>query len=157
MSTQPPESPQDTPPEGLPASGDAPSPPPPLGSELEDGLQHLGNVLGGVATRLLGSSVTGRSLDERPSISPQADALITDVGDNLGRLFHAAGRALESHPTEPGAALNAAARSASEPVSPEVGEAPLTAGLRSLGRGLAATSEAMLDRVAPRKPSGGEE
>ena len=131
--------------------------PDPLESELEEGLQHLGNVLGGVATRLLGPAVTGRNIDDRPTISPAADALISDMGANLGRLFNAAGRALESHPSAPGAALDAAARDASTPVSPAEGEAPLTAGLRSLGRGLAATSEAMLDRVAPRTTTGAEE
>lgn len=166
MSTHPPDGPANAPTEGGPSSDEAASSDdafddatssPPLGSELEDGLHHLGNVLGGVATRLLGSSVTGRRVDERPSISPEADAIITDLGDNLGRLFQAAGRALESHPTDPGAALDAAARATSHPVSPGEGEAPLTAGLRSLGRGLAATSEAMLDRVAPRKPAGDEE
>ena len=78
------------------------------------------------------------------------------MGANLGRLFNAAGRALESHPSAPGAALDAAARDASTPVSPAEG-GPLTAGLRSLGRGLAATSEAMLDRVAPRTTTGAEE
>jgi hypothetical protein len=128
-----------------------------LDSELEEGLHHLGNVLGGVATRLLGSRVTGRRVESRPTISPATDELIADVGDNLGRLLHAAGKALEAHPTAPGAALDEATRTAGTPVETAAGEAPLTEGLRSLGRGLAATSEAVLDRIAPRKGAGAEE
>lgn len=128
-----------------------------LDSELEAGLHHLGNVLGGVATRLLGPRVTGRPVETKPSISPAADDLISDVGDNLGRLLNAAGRALEAHPTAPGAAFDAATRGAAEPVDAPEGEAPLTQGLRALGRGLAATSGAVLDRVAPRKGAGAEE
>ena len=151
-----------------PTDPDAPSPsdaPPPsappeegsLDSELEEGLHHLGNVLGGVATRLLGSRVTGRAVEDKPTISPAADDLITGVGDNLGRLLNAAGRALEAHPTAPGAALDAATREAATPVDAAEGEAPLTEGLRALGRGLAATTEAVLDRVAPRAEAGAEE
>jgi hypothetical protein len=128
-----------------------------LDSELEEGLHHLGNVLGGVATRLLGSRVTGRAVKDKPTISPAADDLITDVGDNLGRLLNAAGKALEAHPTAPGAALDAATREAATPVETPDGEAPLTQGLKALGRGLAATSEAVLDRVAPRAGAGAEE
>ncbi|MEC7949494.1 MAG: hypothetical protein VX265_18140 [Myxococcota bacterium] len=130
---------------------------PGLDSELEEGLRHLGNVLGGVATRLLGPGVTGRGLNDRPTISPAADEMIDDVGDNLGRLLHAAGRALEAHPTAPGAAFGAATRDAASPIEPAPGEAPLTEGLRALGRGLAATSEAVLDKVAPRRATGAEE
>lgn len=140
---------------------DAPQTDPPedggLDSELEEGLHHLGNVLGGVATRLLGSGITGRKVAEKPTISPAADDLISDVGDNLGRLLNAAGKALEAHPTAPGAALDAATREAANPVEAPEGEAPLTEGLRALGRGLAATSEAVLDKVAPRVDPGGEE
>lgn len=130
---------------------------PGLGSELEEGLHHLGNVLGGVATRLLGPGITGRTLSDRPTISPAADGLIDDAGDNLGRLLHAAGRALEANPTAPGAAFGAATRNAASPIEPAPDEAPLTEGLRALGRGLAATSEAVLDRVAPRRATGAEE
>lgn len=148
-----------------PSDRDAPDEIPPtantedesLDSELQEGLHHLGNVLGGVATRLLGPRVTGRTVEDKPTISPEADELITGVGDNLGRLLNAAGRALEAHPTAPGAALDAATREAATPVETPEGEAPLTHGLKALGRGLAATSEAVLDRVAPRTGAGVEE
>ncbi len=128
------------------------------GSELEEGVEHLGRVLGGVATRLFGEKVTGRKVDPaRPAISAEADAAIAGLGDNLGRLLSAAGRALQEHPAEPGKAVEEVRQHAADPVRTSEGEAPLTVGLRDLAEGVYRSTEAVLDRVAPRKSTAGEE
>lgn len=127
------------------------------GSELEEGVESLGRVIGGVATRLFGERVTGRKVDpEKPAISDEADAAISQLGDNLGRLLSAAGRALQEHPVEPKKAVDDVRMHAADPVETEDGEAPLTAGLRDLAQGVYRSTEAVLDKVAPRAAAGEE-
>ncbi len=107
------------------------------GSELEEGVEHLGRVIGSVATRLFGEKVTGRALDpDKPAISTDADAAIDEFGDNLGRLLHATGRALKQHPVAPKKAVDDVRQHAADPVATDDGEAPLTAGLRALAEGV---------------------
>jgi hypothetical protein len=132
--------------------------PPRPGSELEEGLDHMARVASGLATRLFGENVTGRPTDpNRATLSPEADDVLTGLGDNLGRMFNAAGKALQEHPTRPGRMLNETMDHIREPVAVEDGGAPLTSGLRSLADGLFHTTEAVLDRVAPRRPVGDED
>ncbi len=123
------------------------------GSELEEGLDHLGKAVGGVLTRLLGSRYTRVELDpERPVISPEADEAVDRAGRLVGRWLNATGQGLRSHPTDPLAALNHANAHLRDEVELREGEAPLAAGARSLAGGLYRSTEAVLDIVAPRRP-----
>jgi len=129
----------------------------PRPSELDDGLAQFGKVVGGIASRLLGSKFTGHTLDpDRPTLSPEADRALDQAGDALGRVLKAAGDSLQEHPTDPIAAFDQTVKHAQDPVHPRVGEAPLAEGLRSVVGGLFKTSEALLDKVAPRKPKAAE-
>ena len=127
-------------------------------SELEEGLDHLGKAVGGVLTRLLGSRYTQVEVDpEKPVLGPEADAAIERAGEKMGRWLKAAGEGLHSHPTDPIAALDHAAKHKSDQVEVREGEAPLAAGMRALAGGLYRSTEAVLDVVAPRKPKPGAE
>lgn len=130
------------------SSGEAPPP-----SDLEDGLHHLGRAFGGVLTRLLGPRVTGQPLDpEKPVLGPEADRVVGEVGDTMGRWLHAAGTSLKDHPTRPGKVIDQTVRHAADDVSTREGETVLTEGLRSFAGGMYKATEAVLDKVAPRKP-----
>ena len=121
-------------------------------SELEEGVEHLGRAFGGVMTRLFGAKVTGQEAPEqRPVVSPEADAAIDQAGRTLGRWLHAAGEALAEHPAAPSEALDAARKAAPNEVPEEEGLTPLSVGLKSMAKGLARSGEAVLDQVAPRK------
>lgn len=127
-------------------------------SELERGLENFGRALTGVTARLLGPRSVGReTLPPEAAISPEADAALEKVGEDLGRVLHAAGEALKEHPLDPEEALKAAKERASEPVVAEEGWSPLASGLANLGGGLAKVAEGVLDVVAPRKPKGDAE
>lgn len=122
-------------------------------SELEESLQHLGKAVGGVMTRLFGEKLTGVHVDpERPVIGREVDQAVTALGDTVGRLLHAVGAGLEAHPTEPGAMVDEVRAAQQAPLEVPEGEAPLTVGLRSLGRGLSRSAEALMDKVSPRRP-----
>lgn len=131
-----------------------PDEPPRPGSELEEGLDHLGKAVGGVLTRLLGPRYTQVDLDpERPVISDEADQALERAGAAMGRWLRAAGDGLKTHPTDPVKALDHVARHKDEDIADlREGEAPLAAGVRSLAGGLYRSTEAVLDIVAPRKP-----
>ena len=134
--------------EAPPPEDDAPH------SELEEGLAHLGRALGGLTSRLLGERVTGIPVPpDRPAVSPEVDAVVEQVGDSLGRLMRATGEGLRRHPTRPLQALEEATRLSREPIEAPEGVGPVTVGLRSLASGLGATAEAVLDKVAPRRPA----
>jgi len=123
-----------------------------VASELEEGMHHLGRTMGGLATRLLGSKVTGIEIDpEKPVISKEADQAIDELGSTAGRWLDAAGKGLRAHPSSPSAALDEMMSQREVEVDPPEGVAPLTAGLRSLAGGLYKSTEAVLDKVAPRK------
>lgn len=120
-------------------------------SDLEQGLEGLGNALTGLAAQLLGSKVVGR-VPSRPAISPAADEAVRDLGDTVGRVLHAAGQALAEHPTEPGRAFRELREHATDPVEVAEGSAPLTEGLKSFATGLEKLAVGVLDVVAPKKP-----
>jgi len=123
------------------------------GSELEEGLDHLGRAVGGVLTRLLGSRYTQVELDpDRPVISPEVDDAVDRAGAAVGRWLHAAGEGLVRHPTDPAAAVGHASAHKDDDLELREGEAPLAAGVRALAGGLYRSSEAVLDVVAPRRP-----
>ena len=129
--------------------------PPP--SELDDSLAHLGKVMGGVASRLLGRKFTGHSPDpDKPILSPEADKALDEASLALGKVLKAAGDSLQQHPTNPFAALDQTIAHVNDPIEPREGEAPLAEGLRSVVGGLFKTSEAILDKVAPRRPKSAE-
>lgn len=122
-------------------------------SELERGFESLGKALTGITGRLLGPKAIGReALPPETAISPEADEAIEKVGEDLGRLLHAAGEALKEHPLDPAEAVKAAKAHTADPVEPEDGWSPLAAGIANLGGGLAKVAEGVLDVVAPRKP-----
>lgn len=120
-------------------------------SDLEHGLEGLGNALTGLAAQLLGSKVVGR-VPDRPAISPTADEALRELGDAVGRVLHAAGHALAEHPTEPGKAFAELREHATDPVEVAEGSAPLTEGLKTLATGLEKVAVGVLDAVAPKKP-----
>lgn len=122
-------------------------------SELGAGLDHLGRAVGGVLTRLLGPRYTQVELDpQTPVLGAEADAAVERAGAVMGRWLNAAGDGLRSHPTDPLAALDHAARHREDEPSLREGEAPLAAGVRALAGGLFRSTEAVLDKVAPRRP-----
>lgn len=128
-------------------------------SELEEGVEHLGRALGGVMSKLLGEKVTGIRLEaDRPVIGAEADQALDELGSTAGRWLRAAGEGLKRHPASPGQALETMLEERHAPVQTEEGIAPLTAGLKNLAGGLYKSTEAVLDKVAPRKarPEGGE-
>ena len=139
------------------AEGTEEEPEDPFASELDEGIAAMGRVLGDVATRLLGSRVTQRPMPDRPTLSSGADALLTDFSAQVGQALHRTGAALSTHPSEPLRALDAMLSDPSPPLEVAPDSAPLTDGLEALGRGLFATTEVILDRIAPRRPPTGEE
>lgn len=139
-----------------PPPDEAPEGEAPHRSELEEGVEHLGRALGGVMSKLLGEKITGIPVDaERPVIGAQADQAIDELGSTAGRWLRAAGEGLKRHPGSPGQALETMLEERHAPVETEEGVAPLTAGLKTLAGGLYKSTEAVLDKVAPRKPKAG--
>lgn len=120
-------------------------------SELEESLNHLGKAMGGVMTRLFGEKVTGVHIDpDRPVIGREVDQAVTSLGDTVGRLLHAVGTGLEAHPTQPSAMVEEVKAAQQAPLEVPEGEAPLTVGLRSLGRGLTRSAEALFGKSPSR-------
>ncbi len=121
-------------------------------SELDAGLESLGRVVNGVAGRLLGPKAIGReALSETPAISEEVDAAVERAGDLVGRLLHTTGEALKEHPLDPAGIINAVQHPSEDPVPSPEGWSPLAGGLRSLGEGMMAVAEGVLDKVAPKK------
>lgn len=129
------------------------------GSELGEGLDHLGRAVGGVLTRLLGPRYTQVELDpERPVLGREADEALERAGATMGRWLRAAGDGLRAHPTDPVRALDHLAKHKDDgDLELREGEAPLAAGMRSLAGGLYRSTEAVLDVVAPRRPKAAAE
>jgi hypothetical protein len=128
-------------------------------SELEEGVEHVSHVVGGVLTRLLGEKVTGVPIDpEKPTVSPEADKAIEQAGERVGRFLHAVGQGLRAHPDDPAKAWEEAREHPEEP-HPAEGETELTEGVRAFVGGVLKTTEKALDRISPRKseePAGEE-
>jgi hypothetical protein len=121
-------------------------------SELEQGIEQVGRVVGGVLTQLVGSRYTKVELDpDKPVLGAEADETVKRVGSTLGRWLLATGEGLKNNPTDPIAALEHVSQH--HDVDPELreGEAPLAAGARVLASGVKRSTEALLDAVAPRK------
>ena len=128
-------------------------------SELEEGVEHLGQMVGGVLTRLLGEKVTGVPIDhDKPTVSAEADKAIEDVGQRVGRFLHAVGQGMRAHPDDPSKAWEEAREHPDEP-HPAEGETELTEGVRAFVGGVLKTTEKALDKISPRKSdeSAGEE
>lgn len=121
-------------------------------SELEQGIEQVGRVVGGVLTQLVGSRYTKVELDpEKPVLGAEADETVKRLGSTLGCWLLATGEGLQNNPTDPIAALEHVSKH--HDVDPELreGEAPLAAGARVLASGVIRSTEALLDAVAPRK------
>ena len=120
-------------------------------SELEEGVEHLGQMVGGVLTRLLGEKVTGVPIDrDKPTVSADADKAIEDAGQRVGRFLHAVGKGMRAHPDDPSKAWEEAREHPEEP-HPAEGETELTEGVRAFVGGVLKTTEKALDRISPRK------
>jgi hypothetical protein len=121
-------------------------------SDLDAGLASLNRAVNGVAARLLGPKAIGReTLPEEPAISPEVDAAVGRAGDAVGKLLHATGEALKEHPLDPLGAAKAVQAHQQDTVTPPEGWSPLAGGLKSLGEGVLAVAEGVLDKVAPKK------
>lgn len=146
----------DTPPPEAERAGNAEPGERSPGSELEEGLDHLGKAVGGLLTRLLGPRYTQVELEpDKPVLGAEADAAVDRAGATMGRWLKAAGDGLKSHPTDPIAALDHASKHRDEEPELREGEAPLAAGARAFAGGLYRSTEAVLDAVAPRRPKAG--
>ena len=122
-------------------------------SDLDAGLESLSRVVNGVAGRLLGPKAIGReTLSETPAISEEADAAVGRAGDLVGKLLHTTGEALKEHPLDPVGVIHAVQHPSEEPVPTPEGWSPLAGGIRTLGEGVMAVAEGVLDKVAPKKP-----
>jgi hypothetical protein len=120
-------------------------------SELEEGVEHISQLMGGVLTRLLGEKVTGVPIDrDKPTVSPDADKAIEDAGERVGRFLHAVGRGLRAHPDDPSKAWEEAREHPEEP-HPGEGETALTEGVRAFAGGILKTTEKALDRIVPKR------
>jgi len=121
-------------------------------SELAEGLHRMSRVAEGVATRLLGSRVTGRpQREDRPILGEEADAQLDRLGARVGRLLSAAGDGLKAHPVNPIEALEHTLSERDQDLEIPEGDGPITVGLQSLAGGVYKSAEALLDVVAPRK------
>ena len=139
-------------PENAPPPEDRPE------SELEQSMHHLGKTLGGVMGRLFGEKATGIKVDpETPVLGKDGDEALEVLGQEMGRWLRAAGEGLRQHPTAPGKAVEVMKEVSAAEVEVEEGSSPLSQGLRTFASGLYRSTEAVLDKVAPRRPKPEEE
>lgn len=119
--------------------------------DVSQKVDRIGRTMWGVGTRLFGSKVIPPPLGEPDAISPDAAVAIEAAGATVGRWLHAAGKAIEAHPFDPGAAVQQAQEHINDIPEAKDGETVLTAGVREFGGGLYKVAEGVLDVVAPRK------
>lgn len=121
-------------------------------SELAKGLESAGRIVEGLAARVLGPKSVGKeTVPETPTVSPEVDQAISELGHTVGRYLHAAGEGLKEHPTDLIEAGRAAQDHVQDPVTAPDGWSPLVGGALTLGEGLLKVTEGVLDVVAPRK------
>ncbi len=114
-------------------------------------VDKLGRTAWGLGTRLFGPKIVRPPEGAQEPLSRETEIAIDAAGATIGRWLHAAGRAIEAHPMDPGAAVGEARQRLNEVPEPAEGETPLTAGARDLGGGLMKLAEGVLDVVAPRR------
>ncbi len=127
-------------------------PPRDASSELQAGVEQVSKVVGGVLSNLFGTRATGIPRPESPVLGEEADATLRELGATVGRALHAAGQQLEADPAHPARAIERswADRDTAPALEVEEDDAPLSAGVRTLARGLSRTTEVLLDQlVAP--------
>lgn len=131
------------------------APPPPKAegrSDLIEGLDALTRSAEGVISRVFGPKGVGR--DEAPegvAVSPEFDAAVEKAALKVGAVFDAAGRALEAHPLDPGAVVDAVRHPGDVPPEAPPGWSPLVGGLSRFGRGLLGAASEAVDRVSGKK------
>jgi hypothetical protein len=122
-----------------------------VADDVSHTVDRIGRTMWGVGSRLFGSKVIPPPSGEPDAISPDAAVAIEAAGATVGRWLHAAGKAIEAHPFDPGAAVQQAQEHINDIPEAEEGETVLTAGVREFGGGLYKVAEGVLDVVAPRK------
>lgn len=120
-------------------------------SDLDEGIEHLKHVAVGVAARLFGPKLVNAE-PERPTLSPEADKLVEDIGATVGHYLRAAGTALQDPPKDMNEAGKEAKELAREPIRKEVedGWSPLVQGARAFSVGLGTVMTELTERARER-------
>lgn len=128
--------------------------PPKVPSDLDEGLENLKHVAVNVAARLFGPKLVNADEPERPTLSPEADKLVEDIGATVGHYLRAAGTALKDHPRDLNEASKEASELAKEPIKKEIedGWSPLVQGARAFSVGLGSVMSELSERL--REPKG---
>ena len=123
-------------------------------SDLDEGLENLKHVAVNVAARLFGPKLVNADEPERPTLSPEADKLVEDIGATLGHYLRAAGTALKDHPKDFNEASKEASELAKEPIKKDIedGWLPLVQGARAFSVGLGSVMNELSERL--REPKG---
>lgn len=123
--------------------------PPKVPSDLDEGLENLKHVAVNVAARLFGPKLVNADEPERPTLSPEADKLVEDIGATVGHYLRAAGTALKDHPRDLNEASKEASELAKEPIKKEIedGWSPLVQGARAFSVGLGSVMSELSERL----------
>lgn len=122
---------------------------PKVPSDLEEGLENLKHVAVNVAARLFGPKLVNADEPERPTLSPEADKLVEDIGATVGHYLRAAGTALKDHPRDLNEASKEASELAKEPIKKDIedGWSPLVQGARAFSVGLGSVMSELSERL----------